>query len=152
MKQLYGIRVIKLWDYSHVDLLILVSIRKKERMGNCGGTFFHNFHIVANNYGKLLLLTKKIELIIVWQRNWPDVRSRQCLCSSCPACHTGRDVSSQLSICIQFGSMLQQGPLSEILLCMISTADNKIYSIQFNSILVIDTALCQTSCPLRTVH
>ncbi len=42
--------------------------------------------------------------VIVWQRNWPDVRSGQCLSvflvSSCPACYIAIDVSNKLSTCI----------------------------------------------------
>ncbi len=81
----------------------------------------------------LLYLLSRFNKVIVWQRNWPDVRSGQCL-----------------STCVPFS----------IIPCSMFLLSNKLQCNHWacplpgycELILVIDTALCQTSCPLKTVY
>ncbi len=73
-----------------------------------------------------------MERLIVWQRYWPDVRSGQCPsvsvpCSSCPP---------------NYKLFVQRKPP----VLNLQLFPNLVLS------LVTEVPLCQTSCPLRTVH
>ena len=94
----------------------------------------------------LFVWLTNVKRIIVWQRNWPDVRTAYCLSvRACVAVLSGM----ANGYAYRDQAIINGRPLKNVFQFPLLFAHNQYFHPFIFAIIV---PLCQTSCPLRTVH